>query len=311
MKGMNVQMKIQFLNGGLANQAFQYIFAKYYELSHPGDIMYLDDSYFALNTVHNGYELGNVFGITPSFLSQCFDEDVWNYILEQKILGKSVPQILCENGIDVYMISEVGDNYKNFNPFNGKVIPVPTNQYDPVILGAPGDVYYHGYWINKNWMYKYKNHFLKEFTFPAITDNKNKMYMERILNSNSLSIHIRRGDYVHLGFALNINYYKNIINHFKEKIKLMTDIENNIKNWDAFIFSDDIEWCKQNWKELGLDTFGEIIYVEGNIKGKNYIDMQLMSQCKGMVMSNSAFCYLAALLNTRRKIIINGTNREV
>ena len=45
-------MKIQFLNGGLANQAFQYIFARYYELSHPGEQMYMDDSYFALNTVH-------------------------------------------------------------------------------------------------------------------------------------------------------------------------------------------------------------------------------------------------------------------
>ena len=49
-----IYMKIQFLNGGLANQAFQYIFAKYYELSHPGDAMYMDDTYFALNTVHNG-----------------------------------------------------------------------------------------------------------------------------------------------------------------------------------------------------------------------------------------------------------------
>ena len=50
-------MKIQFLNGGLGNQAFQYIFARYYALSHPGEVMYLDDSYFAQNTVHNGYEL--------------------------------------------------------------------------------------------------------------------------------------------------------------------------------------------------------------------------------------------------------------
>lgn len=41
---------------GVANQAFQYIFARYYELSHPGEIMFMDDSYFALNTVHNGYD---------------------------------------------------------------------------------------------------------------------------------------------------------------------------------------------------------------------------------------------------------------
>lgn len=77
-------MKIQFLNGGLANQAFQYIFARYYELSHPGEVMYLDDSYFALNTVHNGYELEKVFGLNPHMLSECFDEEIWNYILEER-----------------------------------------------------------------------------------------------------------------------------------------------------------------------------------------------------------------------------------
>ena len=73
-------MKVQFLNGGLANQAFQYIFAKYYELAFPGEVMYMDDSYFAINTVHNGYELEKVFGVKPHFLSECFDRDIWEYI---------------------------------------------------------------------------------------------------------------------------------------------------------------------------------------------------------------------------------------
>ena len=39
-------MKIQFLNGGLANQAFQYIFTRSYELARPGEVIYMDDSYF-------------------------------------------------------------------------------------------------------------------------------------------------------------------------------------------------------------------------------------------------------------------------
>ena len=47
--------------------------------------------------------------------------------------------------------------------------------------------------------------------------------------------------------------------------------------------------------ELGLDQFWTVTYVEGNTNGKNYVDMQLMSMCKGMVMSNSAFCYLKML----------------
>lgn len=91
-------MKMQFLNGGLANQAFQYIFTRYYELSHPGQAIYMDDSYFALHTVHNGYELEKVFGLRPHMLSECFDKDVWDYMLERKKEGKSIPQTLLENG---------------------------------------------------------------------------------------------------------------------------------------------------------------------------------------------------------------------
>lgn len=87
-------MKIQFLNGGLANQAFQYVFARYYALSHPGDKMYLDDTYFLLNTVHNGYELEKVFGLKPPMLSECFDGRVWNFILEEKKKGKAFPRSL-------------------------------------------------------------------------------------------------------------------------------------------------------------------------------------------------------------------------
>lgn len=127
-------MKIQFLNGGLANQAFQYIFARYYALSHPGDVMYMDDSYFALNTVHNGYELEKVFGIRPHMLSECFDKTVWDFILyTRQQEHKSVPQILMENGIPVEMISEVGKDSQHFNPFNGKRHDIPCRQYFPEI----------------------------------------------------------------------------------------------------------------------------------------------------------------------------------
>jgi len=304
-------MKIQFFNGGLANQAFQYIFARYYELSHPGEIMYLDDSYFSLHTVHNGYELEKVFGIKPHFLSVFFDEDVWKFLLEEKRNGKSVPQILCENGIEMYMLSEVGDNYQHFNPFQGKVTLVPSNIYEPMIQDAPGDVYYHGYWLNKDWFDKYKNTFLKEFTFPPIQDEQNRKYQEQILNSHSISIHIRRGDFVNLGIAMDTIHYKNLIIRFATELKLHPELEQNIKKWNIFVFSDDINWCKESAAEIGLHAFGNAVFVEGNTNGKNYIDLQLMSMCEGMLMSNSSFCYLAALLNTGRKITVNPTRRNL
>ena len=185
-------MKIAFLNGGLGNQAFQYVFARYYALSHPGEVMYLDDSYFALNTVHNGYELEKVFGIKAPMLSECFSEDVWAFMLEEKKKGKSIPQILTENGIEICMVSEVGEGHRHFNPFQGKVYSVQKDEYYPEIQNLPGNVYYHGYWINIDWFMAYKDIFRQEFRFPEITDEKNQEYARQIQECNSVSIHVRR-----------------------------------------------------------------------------------------------------------------------
>lgn len=70
-------MKIQYLNGGLANQVFQYIFVRFAELYYPaGGPWFLDDSFFFANQVHNGYELEKVFGIQANLLSRYFDADV-------------------------------------------------------------------------------------------------------------------------------------------------------------------------------------------------------------------------------------------
>jgi len=295
-------MKIQFLNGGLANQAFQYIFARYYEFSHPGEVMYLDDSYFALNTVHNGYELDKVFGIRAHMLSECFDDEVWGFILDERRKGKSVPQILCENQIETIMISEVGEGHKTFNPFDGRVISIPCNEYHPEILEAPGDIYYHGYWINKKWFAAYEEEFLKEFRFPEITDSRCRDYLARIRSTDSVSVHIRRGDYVTLGWAVSPELYRGWIREFLEMAP---------GQWELFVFSDDIVWCREHQEDLGLGQFRKLTFVEGNVKGKNYLDLQLMSNCRAMIMSNSAFCYLAALLNVDKKFVINPTPREV
>lgn len=295
-------MKIQFLNGGLANQAFQYIFARHYELSHPGECMYLDDTYFALNTVHNGYELEKVFGIKAHMLSQCFDEEVWSFILEERQKGKSVPRIFCENGIETFMISDVGNLCQTYNPFTGKIVFVPGEKFIPEVFGAEGNVYYHGYWLAKGWFQKYQEIFLKEFAFPEIQDEVNKAHLERIHSVQAVSVHIRRGDFVQLGWAYPSDVYRRMVKSF---------VQNCGHDWELFVFSDDIPWCRENQEDMGFRKFSKVHFVEGNIKGRNYIDMQLMSQCEAMIMSNSAFCYLAVLLNTRKKYFMNLTGREV
>lgn len=295
-------MKIQFLNGGLANQAFQYIFARYYELTCPGESMYMDDTYFALNTIHNGYELEKVFGIRPHMLSQCFDEEVWNFILQERRKGKSVPTILCENGIRTYVVYEGHNAVRNFNPFQGEIRHVPGNDYIPWVLKMEGDVYYDGYWINKGWFDEYKETFLKEFTFPDLPDERNRERMKEIQGSRSVSIHIRRGDFVDLGWALTPQNYRGLVERF---------LESSGSDWDLFVFSDDMAWCRANQEDMGFRNFHAVHYIDGNTRARSYIDMQLMSQCEAMIISGSSFCYLAALLNTRRKFVVNPTTRDL
>ena len=128
-----------------------------------------------------------------------------------------------------------------------------------------------------------------------------KIYADQITTTPSVAVHIRRGDYVNLGWQLPDDYYAKSLHSMAESYNGFT----------LFVFSDDLEWCEAHAKELGLNYADKIVYVSGNNKENSYLDMQLMSMCESMIMSNSAFCYLAALMNTRLKLYTNPTQREV
>lgn len=283
-------MKIQYLNGGLANQAFQYIFVRYAELSNPQEEpWFFDDSFFYVNQVHNGLELEKVFGLKLNLLSQSFDSEVWEEFLENKKQGISVPQSFKNLGFDIMMITEF-ENYQSHNPFDGRIYQVSGNHFVPEIVHASEPfVYYHGYWLNPEWFESFRDIIRKELTFPPITDTQNLDYANRILSSESVSIHIRRGDFVDIGWASDTNYY----------LKKVQQVLISNPNAIFFVFSDDIPWCRRNADALGLTLPSETVYIEGNTYGRNYIDMQLMSLCPIMILNRSSFGYLAMLLNNR------------
>lgn len=285
-------MKIQYINGGLANQVFQYIFVRFAELYNPSEEPWLiDDSFFFVNNVHNGYELEKVFNIQANLLSRNFDSDVWNEFIKNKKEGISIAQSFKNLGFKVQMVAETA-NYKEHNPFDGKIFQIPANEFHPEITKLPGEViYYHGYWINTKWFRSYHHILERELSFPGITDERNKAYASHILSSLSIGIHIRRGDYVDIGWALSDTYY----------LQSMRTLTNKYPDATFFVFSDDISWCRSNSDSMGLTLSQNIVFIEGNTQDLSYIDLQLMSMCDGMLMSNSAFCYLAVLLNTGLK----------
>ncbi len=208
-----------------------------------------------------------------------------------------MPQIFLNMGLPVVVVKESEDV-----DFKGAVVKTEMNGFYPEIIKLPYEnLYYHGYWINGDWFYHYREQMMEELRFPELKDEKNRKYAGQIQNSFSVGIHIRRGDFVTIGWDMPPEYYenacKNVIAENSEAI--------------FFVVSDDIEWCRENEKKLGLNLAKDTIYISGNIDGKNYIDMQLLSMCRGMIMSNSSFCYLAALMDYNLELVVNPTARKV
>lgn len=286
--------RIVLMNGGLGNQLYQYTFLRFLEIT-TGERCWIDDSAFWEEHVeHNGLELEKIFKVKLQKLSDCFTSDVWEEMMRQKAQGISIPQQLQNNGFTLMMIAE-----NNTYQFEGNVIPVEadkiTDEILKIFVRAKGNVYYCGYFVNIVYVNLMIGHLRQELQFPTIRETMERdtihaRYQELIGLTDSVAVHIRRGDILKCGRAFPLEKYAQGIQRFEERGKEYT----------YFIFSDDVEYCKQNQDKLGLDhSKGEYVFVEGNCgNGNNYIDMQLMSQCKNMIISNSSFGCWAYFLNT-------------
>lgn len=118
----------------------------------------------------------------------------------------------------------------------------------------------------------------------------NETYLAMILKTNSVAVHIRRGDYVTLGLVVcSIKYYEQCMDKISEIVEDPT----------FFIFSDGIEWCKRN-----LSDKHKLVFVENNNSAPE--DMRLMYNCKHIIMSSSTFSWWGAYLNPNpnKKIIV-------
>lgn len=304
-------MKTVLINGGLGNQVFQYIFGRTTEL-FTGEKVIFDDSYFfspvgykhANGVSAQKLRLKEAFDIDIAQLSNSLDPTTWHEILDltfhpQKGKPRSVPEYLKSQYKDLTLIAETSDF-----TFDGPTLSTPTCVYNPQIYAVPSPTYYHGYWINKWWLESYKDILLKELTFKPLTEPHNLAYAKQINATTSVALHIRKFSIEGYNWDLSPEFYRQAMRTFTSQLE----------NPTFFVFSDVLSYCKSAYQELGLDLAADrIIFVEGNeADGLNYRDMQLMSMCKHMIIANSSFSYLAALLNTHpNKLIANPTSREI
>ena len=131
----------------------------------------------------------------------------------------------------------------------------------------------------------------KVFKFKDYIIQEAENNITKIKNSEPyplVSLHVRRGDYLAVS-SLNIglSYYNNAISVFLNELKQ--------SYFKLLIFSDDIEWCKENIQ--GENVF----YVEDN---SNYVDMHMMSLCDHHILANSSFSWWGAYLNSSKEKLV-------
>lgn len=144
-----------------------------------------------------------------------------------------------------------------------------------------------GYWHNQAF-------YVQDLKFKKLNLNmKNAKVFDLITKTNSVSIHVRRGDYLApnnleiFGGICTLEYYK----------KAIKEIEKRLSNPKFFIFSNDIEWCEENFKDL------QPTYVSWNIGNDSIYDMYLMSCCKANIIANSSFSYWGARLGSKNIVV--------
>lgn len=125
--------------------------------------------------------------------------------------------------------------------------------------------------------------------FKGTDDEYIKQMEEKITNCNSVSIHMRLGDYLNLS-----ELYGNICTpeYYRQAVQMVSAV---IDNPVFFIFSNDVNAAIEM---LGIDG---AIPVEGNTGDKSYLDMYLMSKCKHNIIANSTFSWWGAWLNRNKE----------
>ena len=262
---MKMKRELVFLDGGLGNQMFQYAYANKEE--REGHKVLCCYGLLEKRKTHNGYELDRVFeGVKAKrmILATYIVRVLYYLIIYKCSVCKTLLRALSWDFVMVEKDLETSTSRNRF------------------VLG---------YW--QSWknvcdisIFKFKEELLSE---------KTKEILQCAKSCNSVSLHVRRGDYVSSG---NLNLYGGICTHhyYEEAIRYMCE---HVQKPVFYVFSNDKSWVKDNL------VIPNPVYVTHN-EGKNsWQDMYLMSKCKHHIIANSTFSWWGAYLNRdKQKLVV-------
>lgn len=136
------------------------------------------------------------------------------------------------------------------------------------------DCLYCGYFQSEKYFKHNRNYILEAFSFSSEVEEKYRETLKR----KTVSVHVRRGDYVNLQDHHPLQPQE----YYDKAIKEVGDFD------CALVFSDDLDWCKQNL------IIPNAVFVEGQT---DIDDLKLMSLCDNNIIANSSFSWWGAWLN--------------
>ena len=191
-----------------------------------------------------------------------------------------------KNGFSKYFLDIALGNHKN-------VYKETNLGFNNLFHSLPNKTYLKGYWQSEKYFENNQKNVFRDLQIIAPQSKKNIKISENISKTNSVSLHIRRGDYV-TNSAYNMKHGTCSLDYYKKSVDYLSKSLN--KNFTIFAFSDDPEWVYKNLK-LSMD----IQFIEHNSSKKNYEDLRLMSQCNHNIIANSSFSWWGAWLNKSPK----------
>jgi len=259
------------ISGGLGNQLFQYAFGQYAAQKLNTEVLY----HAQTKLIHKNFTQRELdiekFDLPINFIKGEFDEKSIFYFKNLSRYERKLTQ---------------------FFPFINKKVKIQSPNIHEPVKDIKDNCYYEGYWQNSIYPDSISELLKSKIELSKASYNKLNDIIIEIENSNSVGIHIRRDDYIKIPAntkiynICDVDYYKKAMDH----------IEKKISNPRFFIFTQDIEWAKENF--IG-DQFH---FITGN---SGIEDMIIMSRCQNQIIANSTFSWWAAYLNKNsNKIII-------
>ena len=262
---------------------FQYALVSAFRAQGLRAILFISEA----NAHHNGYELENVFPAVKPYQGMSRFGTFYYTLLgrlrkNRFIFRRKFPHRIL------------------FFPFE-RVCPEINFKFYPSVFSKPAKKqYFSGAFQSYRYFEDYRQKLLKEFAFDTTKLSEQTKHMAIKINAtNSVSIHVRRGDYMsplwyeNLGCICDIAYYQRAI----------AEMERHVKEPHYFVFSDDIDYVRDNLKLPNAE------YVNFNHATDSWQDMYLISQCRHHIIANSSFSWWGAWLDKSDEKVVIAPNK--